>query len=78
MTKYTNKFLLSLPQKSLDFIDRVIDDLNKEKESWHRPANRQAVIRGLVEFAEREDLEFSSRYTRHVWVKRKEKSKTSK
>lgn len=78
MPKYTNRFLLSLPKKSLDFIDKVIDDINKGKETWHHTANRQAVIRGLVEFAEREHLEFSSRYNRHVWVKRKEKSKTSK
>lgn len=68
LTGSSNRFLMSLPQSLLDYIDETIEVINLMKKPLAKKVNRQAVIRGIMEHCKKANLQFSSGYTRHVYV----------
>ncbi len=67
----SNRFLMSLPEILLKYIDETIEVINLTKKPYAKKVNRQAVIRGIMEYCKKADLQFSSGYTRHVYVSNK-------
>ena len=65
------RFYMSVDPKDMGEIDQVVIDVNEGIESWRSKTNRQAIIRGLIKFALKQDLRFESGYGKHVTVSRK-------
>ena len=65
------RFYMSVDEEDMDTIDQVVIDVNKGIESWRSKTNRQAIIRGLIKFALKQNLHFESGYGKHVTVSRK-------
>ena len=66
------RFYMSVEKDEMDRIDQVITEVNEGKEYWRSKTNRQAVIRGLIKFALKQNLRFESGYGKHVTVERNE------
>ncbi len=65
------RFYMSADAKDMEEIDQVVKDVNEGLESWRSHTNRQAIIRGLIKFALKQNLRFKSGYGKHVTVSRK-------
>ena len=67
----TNKirFYMSVEEEPMKEIDRIVEEVNEGKETWRRHTNRQAVIRGLIEFSLKHELRFTSGYGKCVTVR---------
>ena len=66
------RFYMSVEKEEMDTIDQVVKDVNEGKEYWRSKTNRQAVIRGLIIFALKQNLRFTSGYGKYVTAERKE------
>ena len=75
MSESGNKFLMSLPANLLKYIDDTVEVINLTKRVYSKKVNRQAVIRAIIEHCKEKNLQFSSTYTRYVWVKDEKISK---
>ena len=69
MNESSNKFLMSLPENLRKYIDDTVEVINLTKSGFSKKVNRQAVIRAIIEHCKKKNLQFSSTYTRYVWVK---------
>lgn len=65
------RFYMSVDQKDIEEIDQVVIDVNADIETWRSKTNRQAVIRGLIKFALKQNLRFESGYGKFITVSRK-------
>jgi len=62
---------MSVDETDMNTIDQVIIDVNEGKEYWRSKTNRQAIIRGLIKFALKQNLHFESGYGKKITVSRK-------
>lgn len=62
------RFYMSAKKKNIESIDEIVKDINKDKSLYEGKANRQSLIRGVIEFALKHDLQYTSGYGKHVTV----------
>lgn len=67
--KADNKFLMSLPDELLPYVDDTVDVLNATKHSYAPKVNRQSVIRAMIRYCKKKNPQFSSGYSKYVSVK---------
>jgi len=69
MSEPSNKFLMSLPDELLKYIDETVEVLNYSKGQYRPKVNRQSLIRAIIRYCKKKNPQFSSGYSKYVSVK---------
>jgi len=65
------KILLSIDERQTEWLDNWVNDLNSKRDRWKPRTNRQAVIAACIDYAIRNDFEFSSGgYSKHAYIEK--------
>ncbi len=62
------KILVTVDEKQEKWLDEQIEAINKDKSSWQRKANRQALIRACIRYTMLKKPEFEGRYNKEIYL----------